>query len=371
MSKLLEDPFKLHEANQRLLRRMQSLEKHFEFKKNNIVDEQDSSYTLKFKLHNEKIDLDIEIDDFDRILVSKDIDIESKKINVDIDIWILDASLNGLHMNSHSRHYYVNAKVNYRFKKVYISNSMMDNIHFSNVVVSNLVLLNLNKRIRILTLECSLESYNIRLCKFEIFTLFNKLDNLNAENVDEAFIYKINISRSVNISENTLKKVDIRFLNISNARNTDINVIRRIKKSFEIEGNKYDYQRALVCEQKIIRRSLNRSSLLKNIPERFLLFLNAISNEFGINWIRATVFTFIVNIAGSIGVLLLLFDTSLYNINQKLIPLIFSNLSPLYNINWLQENNAGIIVYLLHLFTKILVLYGIYQTVQAFRNHSK
>lgn len=116
---------------------------------------------------------------------------------------------------------------------------------------------------------------------------------------------------------------------------------------------------------------------LKNLPlsESILLCLNNISNNYGISWIRGLIFTFIVSI---FFYSLFSFSTgSFVYTNDVLKWSIFHQKYwiGVLNFLWLptivSSKKLNLISYVLLIFGKIMVAYGVYQTISAFRKYGK
>ncbi|WP_109300150.1 hypothetical protein [Aquimarina sp. AU474] len=190
-------------------------------------------------------------------------------------------------------------------------------------------------------------------------------------------IYHINnltVKRRIKIDHQLLDEFRLRYINISSATKSDLVDIRKLKLRFKEDGNTFDELNAASCEQKIVFSDLMRNTRLgESISEKVLLSLNLSSNEFGINWLRAATWTIMINVLGSF-ILYCSFFPGPYDyssISPDYLKIVFGNFAPIYRIDFLEDNNANIWHYLLHFTTKILIFYGIYQTVQAFRKYRK
>jgi hypothetical protein len=117
-----------------------------------------------------------------------------------------------------------------------------------------------------------------------------------------------------------------------------------------------------------------------NKKERFVLWINEISNEHGLNWLRSVWFTLIswvisyclfsafrCNLSGTF----VLFEKSYWKeaISFLWLPQGISELTEGLNRNQHWINSLFMVMFFL--LGKILVAYGIFQTISAFRKHGK
>jgi hypothetical protein len=116
--------------------------------------------------------------------------------------------------------------------------------------------------------------------------------------------------------------------------------------------------------------------------QKFNLWLNAISNNFGRNWIRGVIFSFVI---GLLFFSLLLISTDSYVLGlptfkmnmlpaylKFMNPLRFFELETIFN-NTPEEGriNLDSISYLADFVGRIFITYGYYQTIQAFRRFGR
>ena len=215
-------------------------------------------------------------------------------------------------------------------------------------------------------------SLNIMLStgiKFFYSVFENVLFNTSVSNSRISLVmYMVKITGALSFDLNIITSFDVKFLDIKDAVKTELGKLRQLKKKFSDVGNDYDALSANICEQKIIQHSLEKSSrLLENLPDRFLIFLNNISNEFGVNWIRGVKFTLFLNLIGTAIIFISL--KSRYHTTDILWEIFFSNLAPIYKIDRYIELRASFTTFFFQFFFKIFIIYGYYQTIQAFRKH--
>lgn len=157
----------------------------------------------------------------------------------------------------------------------------------------------------------------------------------------------------------------------------DIGTIRIIKNQLYKTENKIDYIDYNVIEQNLL---LNDKNL--NLNDKILLKLNKRSNNFGSSWLKAVWFTLKVSLFGFF--VLLFVNTFLVDNGYKYEININSKWASLQEIlkEWLRftfsfdlrsyqnyESN-GFLLFVFFFF-KIFIGYGVYQTIAAFRKHSK
>lgn len=187
-------------------------------------------------------------------------------------------------------------------------------------------------------------------------------------------IQDLKVEGSFFITSKILDNTDVTYLRVLSNCKINLKVIRILKKHFVDHGNSYDFLEIRAIEQRAILNSINNPlSSWKKFNEYFLLTMNKWSNEFGTNWARGVGFTLGWATLGAMGLYYMLYPGPyIYSeVDPKFWSLMFGGLSPLYKIDLLAEKGAGLGVYLWFLFYKIMVLYGLYQTVQAFRKHRK
>ncbi|MBW1295286.1 hypothetical protein [Aquimarina litoralis] len=340
------------------------------------------SFKLKIKIENSILLFDLNCNNLETLSVvmlnkegySKD-DLKKHKVQFNINIEFelinslfkngIDLSVNRAQNDSHLKLF---------FTKFKISNSKISRIE-SNSVNSSRVFINISdSNINTLLLRNVLfGSADISNSRFNTLELpFQKYE----KKLPYIRLYNVSVSFRLNIPKHLIKDkdIDIQFLRISKARKSDIEIIRLFKQNFEKSSNTFDFLNAIACEQRILNNSLwkiNRWN--EQLGDKLLLFLNRISNGYGISWTRGLVFTILISLLGSILLNNLIYDGpyKFFEPSTNYLEILFSNFSPIYKIDFLKDNDAGFWLYFLHFCTKILVLYGIYQTIQAFRKYRR
>ncbi|MDR6489350.1 hypothetical protein J2799_003889 [Chryseobacterium vietnamense] len=219
-------------------------------------------------------------------------------------------------------------------------------------------------------------------CSFEKSIYFDN-SSLYLLSINATFFKDIVSFNSMKVDRIVLKSVHfdkVAFFNdfkILSENLTDVGTIRIIKNQLYKTENKIDYLKYNVIEQNLL---LKDKSL--NINDKILLKLNKWSNNFGSSWVRALWFTIIVSLIGFFA--LLLVNTFLNDSDYKYEINYNSKWSSLQEIlkEWLRftfsfdlrsyhsyESN-GFLLFVFFFF-KIFIGYGVYQTIAAFRKHSK
>lgn len=159
----------------------------------------------------------------------------------------------------------------------------------------------------------------------------------------------------------------------------DLGTIRIIKNQLSKTDNKIDYLQYNAIEQELLLKDKRTST-----GDKILLKLNRKSNYFGNDWIRGVWFTLRMSIYGFI--ILLIWNGFLNNSGYNYL-ISFSSKLPSASCQeilreWLKftfsfdlrsyknYESHGILL-LIFFFFKIFIGYGVYQTIAAFRKHSK
>lgn len=143
--------------------------------------------------------------------------------------------------------------------------------------------------------------------------------------------------------------------------------MRFIKNNFYAENNQIEGLKFYKKEMDIYREEIKQG----NFGDKFILFLNSWSNDFGTSWLCGIIFTIIV---GIIFFSLLLFSTNKFPTNNTGETL--HNFGKLINIaQWSDIKIYGEEItgwsYVIFFIGRIFIGYGYYQTIQAFRKYGK
>lgn len=164
-------------------------------------------------------------------------------------------------------------------------------------------------------------------------------------------------------------------LSIQSPQKCSLSTIRTIKNQLNKTENKIDYLKFNAIEMNLLIKDKNTST-----SDLALLILNKNSNDYGTNWTKGIWFTF-KNSLFFFVVLLIVnnFLKSKYplsiNIKNEFADFGFTLnyfLKFVFNLGLndteIQSNGW---LYLIFIFAKLLIGYGIYQTIQAFRKYGK
>lgn len=159
----------------------------------------------------------------------------------------------------------------------------------------------------------------------------------------------------------------------------DLGTIRIIKNQLSKTDNKIDYLQYNALEQEILLKDKSTS-----INDKILLRLNRKSNYFGNNWIKGVWFTLRMSIYGFIILLisnsclnnsgydyLICFNSSLPNASFQEILREWLKFTFSFDLRSYRNYESHGILLFIFFFFKIFIGYGVYQTIAAFRKHSK
>lgn len=232
----------------------------------------------------------------------------------------------------------------------------------------------------------------IESCLFEKFVQFNYA-SLNKLGIDNTKFNEVVSFQEINLNiisiDRTIFEKTALFdeIQINNIEKCDTRTLRLIKQQLQKVENKIDFNRFRVYEfnaykkdidEKLIKlKKKEKTKQIKNEinylkRDKFILFISDLVSEYGTNWIRSLCFTLI---SGFIFYLLLFvnenhsksFDFSNYNefltgIFRFFLVTDFYN--PLINERIYLTNSFS---WLIFIFGKILITFGIYEMVQSFR----
>jgi hypothetical protein len=149
---------------------------------------------------------------------------------------------------------------------------------------------------------------------------------------------------------------------------------RLIKNELQKSGNRVE---AIYYQAKeLIEYEKNATG-----AEKIMLFLNRISNEHGLNWVKGIIFTFITSV--------IFYSTYIFSLPEKpfkwgyinfaefstaistITKYYFIFLSVVHNYDFVKNANPNGLSLFLDFLGRIFIGYGIYQTIQAFRKYGK
>ena len=125
-------------------------------------------------------------------------------------------------------------------------------------------------------------------------------------------------------------------------------------------------KKSLPRKKWIIRkiRLLKKISQLK-IPEKGILIFNRLSTNYGVNWLQGVIFTLVTAFI-FYGAFLLLSNCPDWSLETY-----FRFLNPAHSYDFLQNFNPNDWAYLIDTIGRVLIGYGYYQTIQAFRKYKR
>ncbi len=153
------------------------------------------------------------------------------------------------------------------------------------------------------------------------------------------------------------------------------NAQERLRETYRIIKNEFSKESNIVESSKYLQYEMSIYEKEKK-QDKFLLFLNKYSNNFGYSWIRGILFTITISLLFYLGFLYaitncnLCLDLSYVSFTQTIrYWLEFMNIT-----NWnikpfgIEYSNEG---YIILFIGRLFISYGYYQTIQAFRKYGK
>ncbi|MGV4413585.1 hypothetical protein [Chryseobacterium sp. T1] len=271
---------------------------------------------------------------------------------------------------------------NFHIKDVNIEKLICKHNFEGNIIISNSKI----NSLELINFEVSEKFQIVNTKSFDEHSSILKIKNTNLNNI-EFYNTNLNSFRKFEIERADLSEMKITeskppaYDKIKTNKNS-LSIIRQFKSSYKKQEDMSNYLNFLALENNEL---LKRNKV--NNEEWLLLFLNKWSNNFGTSWIRGVIFTLGISITGFI---LTLFINSF--INDKIsypyfIGCKYSTSSSIMNFNeilkeWLAFTFSidyrkfdGFMlngyVFLSFTFFKLLIGYGIYQTIAAFRKYGK
>ena len=212
-------------------------------------------------------------------------------------------------------------------------------------------------------------------CTFSKLAKFNHYIAHKLRIEDTTFLDKVSFQEStfdiIKIKRSIFEKT-IWFdeIQINQLNNCDRQTLRTIKRELANSHNQIDYLRFKAYELKAYKKEINKSNL--NWKDTLILYFNEESNNFGLDWTKGIIFIFqwsflfyifyIVSYSYFVNDINCIpkIDNFLVNYLKFLNPFSFLK-SPI------EDAENYYLPFLFFMLGKILVSYGIYQTVQAFR----
>jgi hypothetical protein len=171
------------------------------------------------------------------------------------------------------------------------------------------------------------------------------------------------------------KGADFLRAEITNADRETFRIIKNefIKINNGVEALVFRAKEMIAYEKEIPKKT--------RLSEWFLVWLNKVSNHYGLSWVRGFCFTFIVGF-----LFYILYLSSLHhlpfnwgwggvngfvNAIDNSIKYFIKFFIITHDLDFMDSYGPTGISYLIDFFSKIFIGYGIYQTIQAFRKHGK
>jgi len=146
-----------------------------------------------------------------------------------------------------------------------------------------------------------------------------------------------------------------------------------LKVNNKFESLYYHSKELIIYEQNLTFKN--------HFGEKFMLWINRISTNHGLNWIRGVLFTVFTAVLFYILYLIVLpirpfrFGwvswESFFKASNNTVEYFLKFLLVTHDFDFMQQFSPNSINYFLDFISKIFISYGIYQTVQAFRKYGK
>lgn len=272
-------------------------------------------------------------------------------------------------------------KVDFNIKKILLSDLNINIFKLSGNIISTILIKNLKiNSLRIIELTNikklvfnNISNYIIEHKSSELILSNSDLSNIifSESNLDsfDKFIFEDNYINSI-----TFDSCNMPSNEKIKSNSNSLSIARNFKNIFKKQEDKHLFLQFLSLENNI---QLKKGKL--NWIDRTILFSSKVSNNFGINPLRSTIFTLITAI---ITFTFSLTNTSLfelsYNFNlndlQESSKYYWQFILPTHRFDYLEKGNEKIIYdygfYFWDFLGRIFVGFGIYQTIASFRKYS-
>jgi len=259
--------------------------------------------------------------------------------------------------------------------------AVFDEIQFSNKLQFRSTQFNKNSNFRFIKTKTGKIYFNN--------AAFNQLNEFINSEFKYSVFKNVLFKYTTNFTNSILMQTDFTgaiFKEIGLFKNCEINTSNRetfriVKHELLKLNNKID---ALIYHKKEMKaywKELWKGKWYKNIPEKFILFMNRISNGFGLNWLRGIGFTFIVALLFFIPYLFCLRETyfqwgwvdwpSFWDVSSQTLKYYVEFFYAAHKFNFMEQYEPNGIAYVLDMVGRIFITYGYYQTIQAFRKFGR
>ncbi|MGV0832841.1 hypothetical protein ACTS9D_11580 [Empedobacter brevis] len=236
-------------------------------------------------------------------------------------------------------------------------------------------------RVEFIKLKSDIATLKFNNCTFQKNTYFDNSTTLNLEFQEVIFqslasFQHTRILHLIKFKTTYFEKIGyFEGVKIGSLKSLDINTVRTIKGQLQKSESKIEYLKYNALEQ---RKHLQTLSI-KDV-DFYILKLNELSNDFGINWFKGVKFTIKTSIFFFIIIVLInsftISDYPLkFNIHHNFVSssIILSEfLKFSFSVGFGNEEiQSNGYLYLIFILSRICIGYGIYQTVTAFRKFGK
>lgn len=236
-------------------------------------------------------------------------------------------------------------------------------------------------RVEFIKLKSDIATLKFNNCTFQRNTYFDNSTTLNLEFQSVTFqslasFQHARISHLIKFKTTYFEKIGyFEGIKIGSLKTLDINTVRTIKGQLQKSESKIEYLKYNALEQKQYLNKLSKFS-----SEYYILKLNEISNDFGRNWFKGVLFTLMIS---TFFFLLIIITNSFF---PSKFPLKFDKNLPFLEHTTIiseylkftfslgfgnEEIQSNGYLYALYIISRILIGYGIYQTITAFRKFGK
>ncbi len=268
---------------------------------------------------------------------------------------------------------------------------------FNNLIVQILTIYNLTKKAKISFEKLQCLKVKFQNCSFgqDGLLIFTDCNNIQDFVFLSSSIKQLNIFNSefqntnFNAVQSIFNEINWQFVKwpqkIDNYTNEDFNIpycvetLRILKLNAIRQQDKFNNILFSSLENEAFRKYLKGNK--KNRSDRFILWLNRVSNNHGLDPWQGILFTLVVAAIFFFPNLFLLKNpyweygwdgfSAFFNVCGTTLELYIKAIYAVHNIDFLSEYNPMGITYVLDMFGRILVSYGYYQTITAFRKYGK
>ena len=258
---------------------------------------------------------------------------------------------------------------------------MFDEIKFSTTLQFNRTLFNENSYYRSIIIDTGKIYFNN--------SFFNQLVEFRKSVFQNSVFTNVLFKYTANFTNAKLRQTDFTgaiFKEIGLFKNCEIDISNRetfriVKHELLKLNNKID---ALTYHEKEMR-AYSEELKLKNwrtsFTEKFILFMNRISNGFGLNWLRGIIYTIVAALIFFIPYLLCLKNPyfewgweswkAFWEVSGQTVKYYIEFFYAAHKFDFMDQYEPSGFAYVLDMVGRIFITYGYYQTVQAFRKYGR